>query len=53
MCMLSNVLAYMIADDQGDVHVSVFPQSRINTIPHAGRQNCEYMTLSRSHELIS
>lgn len=41
--MVLNASAYMIADEQVVVHVPVFPQSRINTIPHTGRQNREYM----------
>lgn len=42
VCRLLDPFTYMTTDEQGGVYVSVFPQGRIYTIPHAGRQSCEY-----------
>jgi len=36
VCRVLNLFTHMITDDKGGIHVSVFPQTRINTIPHAG-----------------
>jgi len=38
--------AYVTIDEQTGIHVSVFPQGRIYTIPHAGRQSCESLASS-------
>jgi hypothetical protein len=51
VCTVLNASADVIADDQGGIYVSVFPQSRIDTIPHAGRQNCGLHESHWPHEL--
>lgn len=41
MYRILRAFAYATIDEQGGIHVSVFPQGRIYTVPHAGRQSCE------------